>query len=169
MITRSNLARTSAGTLIPAALLLLGGCAFDTPPEVLVRGATITEVGETQPPHLQLAVRLDLENPTEDPIQLETFEYTFRMEEGPAWSGSWSALRTLPPGETVPMEIPAVIPAGSDESTKQGPWRIEGTISYKAPGRWAQILFDTGFRRPTQSFRGRGEDLAVESEAPADG
>ena len=135
---------------------LLAGCVFDTPPNVLVQDVSVSAVGEGSPAAVELGIDLRLENTTKDPIQLETFEYTFTTTGGDRWSGSWSALRTLPARESFSMRIPAVIPDPFSSPDADTGWRVEGTVSYKAPGRWAQILFDTGFRRPTHDFRGQG-------------
>ena len=58
------------------------------------------------------------------------------------------------------MQIPAVIPDPFLPASEGTNWTISGTVSYKAPGRWAQILFDTGFRRPKEDFRGKGAEIA---------
>ena len=120
-------------------------------------GARWFAVGDSEPRHVQILVELELENVEEEPIQLEEFEYTFRAttEDGQrqSWSGIWLPLRTIPGESTVMLTIPAVIP----EPPSGIAWELRGDLSYKAPGRWAQILFDTGLRTPSTSFRGNGE------------
>ncbi len=155
-------------TILPLCCLLTG-CVFDTPPNVVVQDVSVSALGEGSPAVVELDIDLKLENTTDDPIQLETFDYTLTTAGGDRWSGSWSALRTLPAKETFNMRIPAVIPDPFTSVDTDTSWRVEGTVSYKAPGRWAQILFDTGFRRPTHDFRGRGPAIkAMEAdEAPA--
>ena len=148
---------------------LLGGCVFDTPPGITVQQVGCTAVGTGDPGFVELGIDLLLETPTEEPIQLETFEYTFATKAGSRWTGQWSALRTLPAGDSVAMQIPAVIPDPFLPASEGTNWTISGTVSYKAPGRWAQILFDTGFRRPKGDFRGKGTEIAPlgASMAPA--
>ena len=138
----------------------LPGC--DTPPRVEVQGIHCTAIGESDPAFAQLEVDLLLENPTDEPIQLQTFEYTVVVGNSAPrarWQGSWAALQTLPALETVQMKIPAVVENPFREGFGDTTWRVSGSISYKAPGRLAQILFDTGFRLPTHDFQGRGDSI----------
>lgn len=146
-----------------------GGCLFETPPNVKVRGVHILEVGTAESPSVKLGVELTLENPTQEPIQLEEYDYQVIVEsEGQRerWSGSWSALRTLPSGDNVEMVVPAVVPYTFVNSPETASWRVSGTISYKAPGRLAQILFDSGFRRPKHGFSGRGLSITPTPDSP---
>lgn len=148
-------------SLLPA-LAFLGGCFLETPPQVSVTGLNVLALGASDTPSAQLGVDLELENPTREPIQLEQFDYTVVVESGgerDRWSGRWSALRTLPAGKTVSMSIPAVVPYTFADAPEEAEWRVSGSISYKAPGRLAQILFDTGFRRPRHQFGQRGTSI----------
>lgn len=139
------------------AACLLAGC--DTPPNVAVESVHCVAVGQSSPTYVELGVDLLLENPTDNPIQLETFEYSLSVGSSGRWSGSWSALRTLPARKTVRMQLPAVVEDPFTVDAENTSWQISGSISYKAPGRLAQILFDTGFRRPSHDFSGRGEAI----------
>ena len=153
--------------MLACLTLCLGGCFFETPPNVEVRGVHILEVGMAESPSVQLGVDLTLENPTQEPIQLEQYDYQVTVEsEGQRerWSGSWSALRTLPAGDRVEMVVPAVVPYTFAQSPETASWRVSGTISYKAPGRLAQILFDSGFRRPKHGFSGQGVSITPTPE-----
>ena len=151
----------AVAVLMPT-LALLGGCFLETPPQVSVTGLNVLALGASDMPSAQLAVDLELENPTPEPIQLEQFDYSVVVEsdgERGQWSGSWSALRTLPAGQTVSLSIPAVVPYSFGDAPEEAQWQVSGTISYKAPGRLAQILFDTGFRRPRHQFGGQGTSI----------
>ena len=138
----------------------LTGCRFDTPPAVSVTGARWAAVSESEPGHLQLLLDLELENAEDASIQLEKFEYTFLTngEDGQrqSWNAVWLPLRTIPAETKVTIEIPAVVPRPPSSLD----WEIRGELSYKAPGRWAQILFDTGLRTPSTSFSGGGRSSA---------
>lgn len=162
--TSPELSRTLRCLMLGSAAALTG-CVFDTPPNITVEEVKWLARGESDPPFIELGVELMLQNPTAEPIQLETFEYTFRAENGQQWKGAWSALRTLPAGASIPLQVPAIVQELPDQDVLQTGWKVSGTVSYKAPGRWAQILFDTGFRRPTHDFRGQGEQIDF-SEAP---
>ena len=164
-VPRKARSRIQAAVLAAALLPVvfsLGGCFFETPPNVSVTGLDVLAVGASDTPSAKLSVNLQLENPTPEPIQLEIYNYTVMVEsegERSRWTGVWSALRTLPAGQTVSMSIPAVVPYTFSQSPEKAEWRVSGTISYKAPGRLAQILFDTGFRRPEHQFNGRGVSI----------
>lgn len=164
--SRATVARTALVILPLIALNILGGC--DTPPGVEVKGIHCVAIGDSEPAFVELGIDLLLVNPTDEPIQLEVFEYTVHVGESASslhWRGSWSALLTLPPGQTVPLTIPAVVENPFVPGVENTSWRIFGTISFKAPGRLAQILFDTGFRRPTHEFHGVGASIDPPSPA----
>ena len=146
---------------------LLGGCTFDTPPRITTEAVRTLAMTDRTDSHLEVGIDLDLYNPTEDPIQLERFAYTLDTDAGTAWTGSWSALRTIPPMSRLSMRIPAVLDNVQELRPDVTNWTLTGDVSYKAPGRWAQILFDTGFRRPTADFTGAGLLIADEGETPA--
>ena len=146
--------------LLATSVLMIGtlaGCQFDTPPAITVTGARWFAVSDSEPGHVQMLVDLELENVEQEPIQLEEFEYTFRATtasgQRESWSGIWLPLRTVPAESKIMLSIPAVIP--QPDSLME--WEVRGDLNYKAPGRWAQILFDTGLRTPSTSFRGNGE------------
>ncbi len=122
----------------------------------------------------QFRIDLRLSNDGTEDIPLERFEYVFTVEEVGAFEGRWAALRTIPPGQSVAMEIPASIPlpedlAGRIDLDAPIAWRIEGGVRYQAPGFLGRILFDVGIRRPTESFSGSGTftlDRTAESTPP---
>ncbi|HAW96786.1 MAG TPA: hypothetical protein DCX60_10955 [Phycisphaerales bacterium] len=153
-------ARKSMRPLLVLMTLLsitASGCRFDTPPAINVSGARWAAVNDSEPGHLQLLVGLELENVEDEPIQLEEFEYTFMTTDDDgqlrSWSAAWLPLRTIPAETKITIEIPAVVPR-PDASVD---WEIRGDLSYKAPGRWAQILFDSGLRTPSTGFSGQGQ------------
>ena len=168
VLHRSSWKRISGTGILACLVLCLGGCLFETPPHVEVTGIHLLDVGVSQAPTAKLGVEVTLENPTQEPIQLEKYDYQLVVEsdgQRERWSGSWSALRTLPAQDTVEMVIPAVVPYTFADSPETASWRVSGTISYKAPGRLAQILFDSGFRRPKHGFSGRGPGIAAEPDS----
>ena len=168
--SRSAIQALLGAVILTTGMLPLGGCIFETPPKVSVTGLQVRDVGVSEEPSAKLGVGLRLENPTEKPIQLEVYQYTVVVDsdgDRNRWSGTWSALRTLPAGETVQMSIPAIVPYNFAKAPEKAEWRVSGTISYKAPGRLAQILFDTGFRRPEHQFNGRGISIAPPAEVSA--
>ena len=163
----SNIAGMLGRFMLAILVLVGGGCFLETPPRVSVQGVNLLAVGTDVPPSAKLGIDIQLENPTRKPIQLELYNYTLFVDTESGsnrWSGEWSALRTLPAGRTVDMVIPAVVPYDFAEAMETARWRVSGWISYKAPGRLAQILFDTGFRRPEHGFSGQG--TAISKDGP---
>ncbi len=64
-------------------------------------------------------------------------------------TGRWRSLGAVVPYEKMGWRAEA-LPASVSYSVK-------GQLQYNAPNRLAQILFDTGVRRPKVSFGSRGE------------
>ena len=148
--------------LVTIILCVLQGCQFDSPPVVEVKGARWFALSQSEPRHVQLEIDLELENVQDEPVQLEKFEYTFRSTtsdgQKDSWSGIWLPLRTIPPNMKINLTVPAVVEVSESEIE----WEIRGDLSYKAPGRWAQILFDTGLRTPSTGFKGTGRSTNPE-------
>ena len=126
-------------------------------------------------------VDLRVHNPSSEDVPLERFDYTFQVDEVGRFEGRWAALRTLPPGHTVTMTVPASMTLPEDVADREVldgefRWRIDGGVRYQAPGLLGQILFDAGIRRPSEPFEGSGTfrlvppaQTAESSENPAPG
>jgi len=72
----------------------------------------------------------------------------------------WIATRTVPPRDMVQESLPVVLPSPITA------WTVSGELSYIAAGRLNDILFDSGFSRPTVPFAGTPAIKAA-GDAPA--
>jgi hypothetical protein len=158
----------SGGVATSAALVLLaaGGCSSYQSPRIEVLGASAMErTDEAQ------SLRLDLllENPNNEALELRLFDYTVYVDDKRAYSGKRAAQATLNAGGSKQMSIPAVVVfaehgwSGADAEGHGGSgvpaqvqWRVQGTLLYITPGAIAEILLDTGVRKPTAGFSGSG-------------
>jgi hypothetical protein len=145
---------------------MLAGCAGD--PKITVTGVDRVVKGSSAD---EYAVRIRLENPTEDPLVLDRWNYSLDTDAG-RYSGEWVASRTLPPGTGTEVSIPAVLQRDGEEVATR--WRVNGSVRYLLPGRLAETLFDIGLSRPEALFSGEGtiaakEGATVPTAAPLPG
>ncbi len=139
------------------------GCS--TPPGIRVTGVDVVESGEST---LELAVRLELQNPTGYPIRIDTWDYNFQLSGQQVYSGVWVASITIPPESRVLTAIPAVVP----RSSVTGPaadWNVAGWIRYLEPTRFSQMMYDIGLNRPTTTFGGTGSTVGSGGSVPSAG
>ncbi|MCP4835180.1 MAG: LEA type 2 family protein [Phycisphaera sp.] len=146
--------------LLPV-LLWLGGCGAG--PQVTTLGARPIVVAGAEGSPDAAGYRIDLEilNPSDEDMPLERIEYTFIVRDVGRFNGRWAAFRTIPPGDSVMLTIPASTALPLELGNRVDldgdfRWRIEGGVRYQAPGLLGQILFDAGVRRPTEPFSGSG-------------
>ena len=136
----------------------MSGCTVYRDPSVSVVGATVTETADGL---LGIELSLLLENPNEQPLALHEFNYTLAVDGAVAYQGRWAASATLPASGTRRLSIPAVVRydqvgrmASSGESKPR--YDLAGYVLYIVPGEIAEILFDTGVRKPKASFTAQG-------------
>lgn len=156
--------------LLPV-LLWLGGCGAG--PRVTALGARPIVVAGAEGTPDAAGYRIDLEilNPSDEDMPLERIEYSFSVKDVGRFDGRWAAFRTLPPGESVILTIPASTTLPPELGTRVNldgdfSWRIDGGVRYQAPGLLGQILFDAGVRRPTEPFAGSGTFRLNRPEQP---
>ena len=137
-------------------LALLTGCSV-TPPAVRVSEATLIETTDEA---LQVDLRIDLVNANPDPLKLELLTYTFAIGGQTVFTGWRSAEATISAyGRRTPW-IPAIVRYEQVDWVEVPPsaeWSVQGTLIYVTPGQLAEILLDTGVRRPRVQFSGAGE------------
>lgn len=133
-----------------AAALGLAGCAS---PSIAVREVSLRDQTAEA---VALDVQVELRNPADASMRLLQWDYTFSNASG-SYSGTWEALTTLPPGETVTRTVPVVLPAAA--GTEQ--WSISGVLTYRSPSRIAEIVYDLGIWRPRTSFAASGPAAAT--------
>lgn len=132
---------------VPALLAACG-----TAPRVeIVEAVPVATIGTEQ----EWALVLRVHNPKDAQLVLDgwTIEAGGRRIE-------WVATRTVPPREMIQESLPVVLPSSV------GTWSVNGELTYVAPGRLNDILFDSGFSRPSVSFTGTPPIKAAGS-APA--
>ena len=139
---------------------LMTGCSFQPPPDVSVRAARLIDDGGSA---ARCEIDLALSNPGAEPLELLTFEYDVMINGTNAYRGRRSAEATLSgAGERI-ITLPAVVDrsllTGGDIGRVR--WAIRGSLLYVTPGRIAELLLDSGVRKPTVGFSGDGAFGAV--------
>ncbi len=141
---------------ITLAALLLSGCGMSRAPMVTVTGAEIT--GRTDE-GLELKVLIELENPNQEPLPLDSFQYHVSINGTSVFRGRRSPESTLGARSrrTIALPVPVLYsrtgwdPAAPPRSFDVS---IAGTLLYVTPGRIAELLLDTGVHRPSVGFSG---------------
>lgn len=108
-----------------------------------------------------LNLDLTLVNPNAEPLRLQEFDYSLSVAGKTIFTARRAALATLPAQGQSQMVLPGVVrydqtgwtAAALPESVD---WSISGVVTYIAPGSVAEILFDTGVRRPSADFSAKG-------------
>lgn len=129
---------------------LLAGCS-DTAPRLNVVG--VREVERTAQGTV-LAIDIDAENANDVAMPLREIAYSISINGRPVFTGTRSPEATIRRFGTQRLTVPAVVSGGI--GTTSGLYEVRGDLEYVAPGRLAEILFDTGVRTPSASFVGRG-------------
>jgi len=148
--------------LVWPALIALAGCVGTKHPVIAVTGATLDQTTD-QAATVRVALRL--QNPNDEPLELQEFEYRFAVPGQPVYRGKRSAQMTLARQSTRVVEIPAVIAFSSADANHgaalaDAAFQVQGTLRYLAPRAIEQTLFDTGVRRPRASFAATGHIAA---------
>ena len=152
--------------ILPIALLAtMSGCSGFREPVVTIVNASVTEKSDIA---VGLGLLLDLANSNNEPVELNEFIYAVTINGTGTYRGRWSASATLPSNGSRRLVIPAVVryeQLGWTENSvpAEAMFEVSGTLLYIAPGDIAEILFDTGVRKPTVSFSGNGVLKLAES------
>ncbi len=136
---------TIACCVLPTIVL---GCTSAPSVEVVHASAVRTIEARTE-----WALVLRVHNPNAAPLVLD--RWTINTSGDPGYHVEWVASRTVPPLETIQEELPVVVSSGEVD------WSVHGEAHYIATGRWADILFDTGFSRPSVGFSATPKKLAA--------
>ena len=105
---------------------------------------------------------MGLENPNHAAVPLHEFRYTVAINGKEVYAGRRAGGVTLSAVDSRQVMLPAVVPYdtmgwGAQSLPASVKYTVRGELQYIAPKRLAQILFDTGMRKPKVSFRSRGE------------
>lgn len=133
--------------VLPALLAACG-----TAPRVeIVEAVPVATIGAEQ----EWALIVRVHNPKDEQLVLDGWAL-----EADGRRIEWVATRTVPPREMIQESLPVVLPATA------GSWSVRGELAYVAPGRLNDILFDSGFSRPTVTFAGT-PTIKPAGDAPA--
>ncbi len=159
-------ARSARGWFLALALGFISNlCACTTPPAISVLAVDVVEVGNTAN---EVAIRLQLTNPTKVAIRIDTWNYTVRVREDQVYSGQWVAAITIPPESRLLTAIPAVVPI-QNQPGPESPWSIDGSLRYLETSRFSQLLYDLGLNRPSASFTASGPGMGSGGTIPSAG
>ena len=149
--------------LFLALVSLAASTGCGTPPGIRVTGVDVVEVGADTS---ELAVRLEIQNTTAEPIRLDTWDYSLDVRGQRAYSGVWVAAITVPPESRILTAIPATVP-NTQLQNADAPWNASGWIRYLEPTRFSQMLYDLGLNRPSTTFGGSGNSMGKGGSVPS--
>lgn len=119
---------------------------------------------------LVLGFTLAASNPNDENLPMRQADYRLIIDGVPAFNGMRSAetiLRRYGKGQLI--ELPAIVPADRFDLSAfdSGSIRylLTGSIEYQTPGELAEVLFDSGVRRPKAPLRAAGT-LDLDAHAP---
>jgi hypothetical protein len=123
----------------------------------------LTDVAPIEVTDVATALRfsLDVTNPNDEPVELREVRYSLAVDRGRVFEGRRAVGTMLHGGATTRVELPAVVPdavAGFEANARPADveYRLAGELIYVTPGELAEILLDTGVRRPTARFAESG-------------
>ena len=144
----------AGGLLVLASLAVLTGCSSYRAPRITLGSVSVAEITDEA---LALQINLDLQNPNTTALGLDELRYTITVDGTLAFVGRRAAGRTLSSLETRRLTLPGVIDFETiGWSPSSGPrqvrYTVRGSLWYQTPSEIAQLLFDTGMRRPKVRF-----------------
>jgi len=153
------------GVVGTASTIMLGGCSTFRDPQVTIVSASVVETSDEA---MTLHITADLANPNDESLQLLNFNYHVTVDGQRVFQGIRSAEATLGGNQQRQVTIPAVVrfvdvgwsPTAVPADVE---YAVSGTLQYITPGSIAQILFDSGVRKPRAGFRGTVATTASES------
>jgi hypothetical protein len=148
------------------ALLTVTGCGVAHKAPVLI--VTEARVVDESSLGMVVAFGLDATNLNTDAVPLREVRYALTLDGREAFRGVRGGEATIRRFGTQRITLPAALTLGPESPRPSGvvEYELSGTLSYIAPGRLAQILFDTGFSRPSVPFHITGRiDMGPEGAA----
>jgi hypothetical protein len=129
---------------------VLGGCSVSRPAAKPIEA----NIGSAGTVTAAIDITIELTNTSQNEVDLVSYDYLIRLEDGASYDGRWAALRALPPGQTVRATVPAVVPVASARAGAR--WTVVGTLAYRDPQSFARILYEAGLLRTESAFEGAG-------------
>ncbi len=136
----------------------LVGCQSQPAPRLEVTDVAITEQTEGG---LVVTFRVRADNRGDEAMPLRTVHYSMSVDGRQAFSGQRIAEATVRRHGSQEFVLPVALTLGEGKDlpaapTGQVPYVLSGTVEYEVRGSIAEVLFDTGIRRPTASFSESG-------------
>jgi hypothetical protein len=147
---------------------LLAGCTIPSDPQLSVTGASVTQRDADSS---VVVFTLRAVNENEEVLPLKRVNYSVQVGGRAVFTGERSPEVSIPGKGEQTFTIPAVIPGPAPAPGT--PLMLTGDVTYISPGLLAEVLFDTGVRRPRAGFSGAtpldasGSASAAASAAPA--
>lgn len=143
------------GLLVCAGLT---GCSGYRSPTITVTGA---EVVQRTDEGVAIRFALDLANPNDEELELRQFNYSLTVNGKKVYSGRRAAEATLRAAGEKRLFLPAVLRydlLGWDDRSRPSEvgYSLSGSLLYVTPGEIAEILLDTGVRKPRVRFSEAG-------------
>ena len=140
------------------ALLMAGGCTGYRPPSIQLTGVRLIERSDEA---AAFHFDLELQNPNTEPIELREFRYTLSLDGTAVFTGRRAATTTLHSGAGNLASLPAVVrfeTMGWSNGLLPDAveYQLSGTLLYITPGALAEMLLDTGVRKPIVRFNREG-------------
>lgn len=140
-------------------LAFLSGCAGFRAPVVSVKDVALTGTTDEA---LAFSFVMDLANPNTAAVPLYEFRYTLAIDGKEVYAGRRAGGVTLGAADSRLVSLPAIVPydkVGWTPETLPASvgYTFTGKLQYNAPNRLAEILFDTGTRRPKVAFARHGQ------------
>lgn len=139
----------------------LAGCSYTAP----TLKVTDAKVADRTDQGFVVIIALEAENRNQVELPLREVWYSVKLEGGETFNGVRSPEASLRRLGTQKIIIPAAfsLPPGATPPSGAVRCEVSGNLGYITPGEFAQVLFDTGVRRPSVSFHG---DATVDLNAP---
>jgi len=152
-----------ASCLCGPLALLVGGCSAYRAPRFDI---VAVEERERTDEAVVLNFVLTAHNPNDRDVPLEQARYRLRLDGVEVFDGHRSAEAVIQGYGDQTIELPAVVPAERfDLSRFDGgadlTYELSGAVEYITPGELAEVLFDTGVRRPKAPIGITGEIALV--------
>ncbi len=170
MIASINLLPRILTSTLLTMLLFSGGCSSLRPPQAAITRITLTTAGEEA---LGLRCQLEVSNPNRESVELRHVLYSVSIDGTPVYKGKRAMRLILIPEDTRTLELPVVVRYDHMQWGSAGVvpaevrYELSGELHYIMPGEIAEILLDTGVRKPHVNFSRRGKvSLRAETKSP---
>lgn len=139
-------------------LAFLTGCSTYKPPSIQLVQVSLAE---RSPEAAAFHFMLEIQNDNSEPIELREFRYRLDLNGQEIFTGRREVGTTLLAQSTKRIALPGVVRFEAAGWTAQAfpqvvNYRLSGTLLYVTPGELAEILLDTGVRRPEVHFVSTG-------------